>query len=177
MSMVGVCRAVERAIARFGAMTAWVTLIPLILVSVYDIIGRQFFNTGSTRLQELEWHFFLALVMLCLGYAYVRDTHVRIDLLRTWFHPRTRSWIELLGCLFVLLPFCLLLIVYGGETAYQSFATMERSRAPLGLPFRWIIKATVPAGGLVLLLAGLSIAARNALHLAGRAPSGAHGSD
>lgn len=175
MPILRICRGMERAIARLGALVAWVTLIPLIAVSVYDIVGRQFFNTGSTLLQELEWHLFLALVMLCLGYAYVQDAHVRIDLLRGHLQPRTRALIELLGCLFVLLPFCLVLLVYGSETAYQSFLQMERSRAPLGLPFRWIIKAVVPAGGLLLLLAGLSIAIRNLLYLRGRATETAPG--
>lgn len=168
MSILGVCRALERSVSWLGAFIAWVTLIPLITVSVYDIVGRQFFNTGSTRLQELEWHFFLVLVMLCLGWTYLRDGHVRIDLVRGRLQPRTRALIELLGCLVALVPFCLILVVNGGDTTYQSFLQMERSRAPLGLPFRWLIKAVVPLGALVLLMAGLSIAVRNLLYLFGR---------
>ena len=167
MLMVRLCRAVEHGIAWIGAVVAWATLIPLIAVSVYDIVGRQFFNTGSTRLQELEWHFFLALVMLCLGSAYLADAHVRIDLLRDHLTVRTRAWIELLGCLLVLVPFCLLLIIHGGDIALGAFATDERSRAPLGLPHRWIIMSALPVGGFLLLLAGLSIMAHNGLLLVG----------
>jgi TRAP-type mannitol/chloroaromatic compound transport system permease small subunit len=169
MSVIGACRALERVIILAGAIAAWITLIPLIAVSVYDMIGRQFFHVGSTRLQELEWHFFLAVVMLGLGYAYLRDAHVRIDLVRDRLTPRTRAWIELFGCLLVLVPFCMMLIVHGGEIALDSFATTERARAPLGLPMRWIIKSTLPVGGVLLLLAGLSVAIRNAMFLAGRA--------
>lgn len=162
MSVVRACHALERGMAWLGALVAWATLIPLIVVSVYDIVGRQFFNTGSTRLQELQWHFFLALVMLCLGWAYLRDAHVRIDLVRQRLTPRARSWIELIGCVAVLVPFCLLLIIYGGQFALRAFEIGERSRAALGLPMRWLIMSSLPAGGLLLLLAGLSIAARNA---------------
>lgn len=169
MSVIGACRALERGIVWLGALVAWITLVPLIAVSVYDMIGRQFFHVGSTRLQELEWHLFLTVVMLCLGYAYLRDAHVRIDLVRDRLALRTRSWIELLGCLLVVVPFCMVLIVHGGELALNAFATTERARAPLGLPMRWIIKSTLPVGGLLLLLAGLSIAIRNAMLLAGRA--------
>lgn len=90
---------------------------------------------------------------------------------------RTRAWIELSGCLLVLVPFCMVLIIHGGELALNAFATAERARALLGLPMRWIIKSTLPVGGLLLLLAGLSIAIRNAMFLAGRAadpaPAGA----
>ncbi len=67
MSVIGANRALERGIIWIGEFVAWVTLIPLVAVAVYDMIGRQFFHVGSTRLQELEWHFFLAAVMLCLG--------------------------------------------------------------------------------------------------------------
>lgn len=170
MSVVRACRALERGIGWLGAFVAWITLIPLIVVSVYDIVGRQFFNTGSTRLQELEWHFFLALVMLSLGSAYVADAHVRIDLVRDRLAPRARAWIEVLGCVSIIVPFCLLLIVYGGELALGALATGERSRAALGLPMRWIIMSTLPFGGLLLLLAGLSTAVRSGAFLLGCAP-------
>jgi TRAP-type mannitol/chloroaromatic compound transport system permease small subunit len=169
MSVIGACRALERGIIWIGALVAWITLIPLIAVAVYDMIGRQFFHVGSTRLQELEWHFFLALVMLGLGYAYLRDAHVRIDLVRDRLTLRSRAWIELFGCLLILVPFCMMLIVHGGELALNSFVTTERARAPLGLPMRWIIKSALPMGSLLLLLAGLSVAIRNAMFLAGRA--------
>lgn len=175
MSVLDVCRAVERGIIWFGALVAWVTLIPLITVSVYDMIGRQFFHVGSTRLQELEWHFFLAVVMLGLGCAYLRDAHVRIDILRDRLTLRTRAWIELFGCLLVLVPFCMILIVHGGELALNSFVENERARAPLGLPMRWIIKSCLPVGGILLLLAGLSVATRNAMFLVGRSPAPASG--
>lgn len=171
MSVIGACRALERGIVWLGALAAWLTLVPLIAVSVYDMIARQFFHVGSTRLQELEWHLFLAVVMLSLGYAYLRDAHVRIDLVRERLKPRTRAWIELFGCVLVMAPFCMMLIIHGGELALNSFDTMERARAPLGLPMRWIIKSTLPVGGLFLLLAGLSVATRNAMFLAGRAAS------
>lgn len=37
----------------------------------------------------------------------------------------------------------------------------ERSRAALGLSNRWIIKSMIPAGALLLLLAGLDVTFRN----------------
>ncbi len=169
MSLIGACRVLERGITWLGAVAAWVTLIPLIAVSVYDMIGRQFFHVGSTRLQELEWHFFLAMVMLGLGCAYLRNAHVRIDILRDQFTLRMRAWIELFGCLLVLVPFCTVLIVHGGEFTLNAFVQAEVARAALGLPMRWIIKSCLPIGGLLLLLAGLSVALRNAMFLAGRA--------
>jgi TRAP-type mannitol/chloroaromatic compound transport system permease small subunit len=160
---------VERTIERLGIAVAWATVLPLIAVSVYDIVARRVFNTGSMRLQELAWYLFLALIMLSQGYAYLREAHVRIDVVSDRFGPRPRAWIELAGTVFVLVPFCLLLIVYGGEYAMRAWMTGERSRADIGLPMRWLPKSTLPVGGVLLLLAGLIVALRNALFLAGRA--------
>ena len=106
--------------------------------------------------------------MLGLGYAYLRDAHVRIDVVRDRLSPRTRAWTELAGCLLVLVPFCMMLIVHGGEIAVDSFVAREHARSPLGLPMRWIIKSALPVGGLLLLLAGFCVAVRNAMFLAGR---------
>jgi len=167
----------EAAIAWSCALPVLIVLPLLIGVSVYDIIGRQFYNTGSTRLQELEWHLFFALVMTSIGYAYLRNIHVRIDVFRDRATDRTKAIIEAVGYLVALVPFCLVVVIYGSELALMSFITDERSRAAMGLPMRWIIKSTLPFGALVLLLAGSCAFARNILFLLGEEPRPAPGSD
>jgi TRAP-type mannitol/chloroaromatic compound transport system permease small subunit len=162
--------AVEAIVGGACIAPALVMLPLLIGVSVYDIIGRQFYNTGSTRLQELEWHLFFGLVLASIGYAYLRDAHVRIDVFRDRASDRTKAKVEALGYVFALVPFCLVVIVYGGQLAWLAYVADERSRAALGLPMRWIIKSALPLGGLLLLLAGTTVFARNALFLLGREP-------
>ena len=159
------------------ALVAWACIAPalimlplLIGVSVYDIIGRQFYNTGSTRLQELEWHLFVGLVLASIGYAYLRDAHVRIDVLRDRASDRTKAVVEALGYVLALVPFCLVVIVYGSQLAWLAYVSDERSRAALGLPMRWIIKSTLPLGSFLLLLAGTTVFVRNLLFLLGREP-------
>lgn len=163
-------RAAEKAVAWACIVPALIMLPLLIAVSVYDIIGRQFYNTGSTRLQEMEWHLFLGLVMASIGYAYLRDAHVRIDVLRDRFSDRAKATVEAIGYLVALVPFCLVVIVYGSDLAWMAFSSGERSRAALGLPMRWIIKSTLPIGTFLLLLAGTSVFVRNVRFLLGREP-------
>lgn len=163
-------RAVEESVQRFGAVVAWATVIPLIAVSVYAIVARRLFNIGSMRLQELQWYLFLALVMLSLGAVYLRDAHIRLDVVSERLSPRTRAWIELGGVIVILAPFCLVLISSGGEFAHTAFKLGERSRADLGLPMRWIPKSMLPLGGLLLLVAGVTVAVRRSMFLAGRGP-------
>ena len=159
------------AVVAWSCIAPSLIMLPLLIgVSVYDIVGRQFYNTGSTRLQELEWHLFVGLVLASIGYAYLRDAHVRIDVLRDRASDRTKAIVEAFGYVLALVPFCLVVIVYGSQLAWIGFVSDERSRAALGLPMRWIIKSTLPLGSLLLLLAGTSVFVRNVLFLLGREP-------
>jgi TRAP-type mannitol/chloroaromatic compound transport system permease small subunit len=70
---------------------------------IIDVLGRRFTNTNSIILQELEWHFHGALFLLCLGFTYMKDAHVRVDVIRENLSPYTSHIIEVIGCLFFLL--------------------------------------------------------------------------
>ena len=115
----------------------------------------------------MEWHLHAALFLLCLGYGYVKNSHVRIELIRERFDLETRAWTEFIGCVFFLLPYAALVLYFSLDFAYRSFAINEVSSALTGLPYRWVIKSFVPIGMILLLLAGFAVAARNAVFLFG----------
>ena len=144
-----------------GLVAACVLLPAQIVLSAGYVIARQFLHFQLTPLQELEWHLFFATVFLTLGSAYLADRHVRIDILRDRMSVRTRAVIEIGGFFLALLPFSLIVIYLGTIPAWDAFTVGERSRAPLGLSHRWIIKSMIPVGALLLLLAGLVVTFRN----------------
>jgi TRAP-type mannitol/chloroaromatic compound transport system permease small subunit len=149
-------------LVRVAGLGAAYILLPIqIVLSVGYVIARQFFHFQLTPWQELEWHLFFALVFLTLGNAYLADRHVRIDIVRDRMSERTRAMIEIAGFFLALLPFALVLIYLGTTPAWDSFMVGERSRAPLGLPYRWIIKSMIPVGALLLLLSGVVVTLRN----------------
>ena len=122
-----------------------------------DVIGRRFINTSSVALQELEWHFHGALFLLCLGFTYMQDAHVRVDLLREKFTQRTNRLIEVMGCLFFLLPYCGVVIYFGIDFTVKSYHAGEMSATADGLPYRFIIKSCLPLGFLLLGLSAISV--------------------
>ncbi len=154
---------VLRGIVRWFGLIACCVLIPAqIVVALTNIVGRQFFIFTGTPLQELEWHLFVGLVFMMLGFTYLSDRHVRIDVLRERMSRRTRAWVEIVGFCVALLPFCLVIIYFGTDAAWRAFESGERSGASLGLPHRWIIKSTIPIGFSLLLMAGITIVVKNA---------------
>lgn len=145
----------ERISSFVGRIAVWL-LFALMLVIITDITLRRWFVIGSTKLQELEWHLHGALFLLCLGWAYTKNAHVRIELLSEHWSRRTAAKIELLGCVFLLIPYVMAVLSFGWDYVAYSIAYSEASASATGLPDRWIIKSMIVVGFGVLGLAALS---------------------
>lgn len=179
--------ALDGLVVGIGRAAAW-AVVALILVTVFDVITRNFSQSGfeavrdlialqqrwfgSTRLQELEWHLHTVLFAFCLGFAYLRGAHVRIDLVRDRLGDRARWWIEAAGVILLLLPFAAVLIYFTTDFAALSFAQNEVSASGAGLGGRWIIKAALPAGFVLLAAAGVTVLLRRMRMLFGASDTG-----
>lgn len=158
----------ERAITVTGKGAMWLA-IPLMLVIVFDVVTRKFFAQSmgmiSSKLQDLEWHLNGIIIMVLMSYGYLADTHVRIELIRDRLSTQARAWIEVVGILVLMVPFCLLMIYFGYDFAERSFLQQEQSAAMTGLGQRWMIKAIIPAGFALALLATFSLMLKCVLFL------------
>ena len=143
-------------------------LVLLVVVVCVDVVTRKFITFHSTFLQELEWHIHTLVFALSFGFAYLRGTHVRIDIIRDRLSRRARAKLELVGIVVSLVPFVTLILWFGIEFSYQSFVQQEGSTSAQGIPHRWIIKSMIPIGMILLLLATLATFIRACLFLAGK---------
>ena len=158
-----------KAIVDYVGKAATFILIPLVLVTVWDVVARKLIwiqifmveNFGSifesTLLQEMEWHLHTALFALAFGYGYTHNRHVRVDFLREKMAFRKQAWIEFLGCSFFVIPFTIILAYFATIYAYDSYQIGEQSASLVGLSHRWIIKSVLIFGILFLFLSALSI--------------------
>lgn len=164
--MLKISHFLER-LCTYAARLAGTLLLALTAVVLYDVIGRQFFNTGSVALSELQWHIHGAIALLAFGYAYTRDAHVRIDVLSQNFSSRFKARLEIAGIALLLTPFLLVVLWYGYDFAVRSYLRGESSPVSLGLTHRWIIKSVVPLSAIIALLGAWSVLLRMVAHLRG----------
>jgi TRAP-type mannitol/chloroaromatic compound transport system permease small subunit len=145
-----------------GKLVSWLVLVMVLLVS-YDVAMRYFFQSGSVALQEMEWHLFSLIFLIGAAYTLKHDDHVRLDLFykSKFMDDRRRAWIDLFGSIFLLIPFCILIISTAWPFIAQSYINLESSPDPGGLPYRWILKASIPLGFSFLLLQGVSDIGKN----------------
>jgi len=152
-----------------GRVVSWLTLALVLLVS-YDVSMRYLFQEGSVALQELEWHLFALIFLLGAAYTLKHDEHVRVDLIyhARWMSERRRAWVDLLGTLFFLLPFCFLIIYSSWPFVENSYLLNEHSPDPGGLSHRYFIKMMIPVCFVLLAIQGVALIIRSAQKIAAR---------
>lgn len=119
---------------------------------------RYLFQSGSIGIQELEWHLFSIILLIGSSYTLKHDEHVRLDILyrSRLLTDKHRAWVDVFGILFILIPFCLLVIISAWPFVFQSYVHNEVSPDPGGLTARWLIKSIIPAGFCLLLIQGIA---------------------
>lgn len=149
-----------------GRGIAWVSLLMVVVVTV-DVIMRYLFKTTYVFVQELEWHLFGVLFLVGAGYTLLYDAHVRVDVFYQRFSPKTKAWIDFLGCLLFLFPGCYLIIATSMNFVANSWTIGEGSPDPGGLPARYVIKAMIPLGFTLVAIQGIPMALRSLMVLLG----------
>ena len=155
-------RGLEAVSEATGRATAWLSILLVSLVS-YDVAMRYAFRGGSVALQELEWHLFALIFLIGAAYTLKHDAHVRVDMLYQRLGTQGRAWVDLLGTLLFLLPFCVLVMAGSAPFVLNAFSLHEVSPDPGGLGYRYLIKSAIPLGFLLLALQGVAEAIKNIL--------------
>ena len=154
-------RWIDRLNDRVGRAASWLVLL-MVLVTTADVILRYLFRTSYLFVQELEWHLFGVLFLLAGGYTHLKGEHVHVDIFYSRLSSRAKAMVDLVFTLLFLFPTCFLLIKTSLPFVANSWATLEGSPDPGGLPARYLLKAIIPLGFALIALQGISEAIKNA---------------
>ena len=156
----------DRLNERIGVAVSWLTTV-LVAVVCYDVFTRYLLKSSLVAVQELQWHLFAVIFLIGAAYTLKHGKHVRVDVFYNRFSEKSRAWVDFLGSLIFLLPFCLVAIWCSHTFVINAFTIGEGSPDPGGLPARFILKAAIPAGFLLLALQGVALAFGSLLRIAG----------
>ncbi len=163
---------IDRLNERIGKLVYWLALV-MVLIGAYNALARYIdrftgWGMSSNTYIELQWYLFSVLFLLGAAYTLKHDKHVRVDVFYGRLSARGKAWINLLGTLLFLFPFCILMLVMSWPSVVNSWAVMEMSPDPGGLP-RYPIKSIIPVAFVLLILQGISMTVRQVAIL--RAPA------
>jgi TRAP-type mannitol/chloroaromatic compound transport system permease small subunit len=125
---------------------------------------------SSNAWLELQWYMFGAIFLLSAGYTLLRNGHVRVDIVNNKLSERKQVGIDIFGILVFFLPICLYVLYLSIPQAVESYVLHETSSNAGGL-IRWPVKALIPAGFLLLSLAGISHLIKCIGFLCGQCPN------
>ena len=158
----------DRLSTRLGVAVSWLTLA-MVAVGAYNAVVRYLgrftgWNLSSNAYLELQWYMFSLVFLLGAAYALLTGAHVRVDVIFSRLPERWRRRIDLWGSLLFLIPFAVFGLVMSWPAVRNSWAVLEVSSDPGGLP-RYPIKSVLLVAFTLLALQGLAEAARNWLRL------------
>ena len=152
--LLGVARAIDRVTEVIGKAVGW-CILAAVLLSAGNAVVRKVFNTSSNAYLEMQWYLYGAAFLLAAAYTLRQNEHIRIDIVYGALSRRTQHWIDLLGHLFFLMPFLILMDVYFVPYVMNSLHTGEMSNNAGGL-ILWPAKSLLLVGFGLLTLQGLS---------------------
>jgi len=152
--MLILSRFIDRGNEIIGKTVGWL-ILAAILLSAGNAVVRKLFNTSSNALLEAQWYLYGAAFLLAAAYTLKQNEHIRIDIVYGALSRRAQHWIDLLGHLFFLMPFAILMDVYFTSYVLQSYHSGEVSNNAGGLVL-WPAKALLLVGMLLLTLQGVS---------------------
>ena len=152
---IPIVAAMNGFVRRIAEAAAWLN-VALIAVIMIQVVMRYGFNRGLVPLEELMWHLYAVAFMFGMAYAVTNDSHIRVDIVHMALPKRTQHIFEILGILFLLMPFLWIVFDHSVDWVAQAYRVNESSANPTGLPYRWIIKSVVPATMVLIFIAALA---------------------
>jgi TRAP-type mannitol/chloroaromatic compound transport system permease small subunit len=137
-----------------GKRLAWLIIVAVIVSSVNATV-RKLFDESSNAWLELQWVLFSVVFLLCAPWTLLKNEHIRIDIINSFWPKKVRDSIDVIGHAFFLLPLTIVMIITSVPFFLRSYEINEQSGNAGGLP-QWPAKSLIMVGFALLFFQGLS---------------------
>ena len=132
-------------------------LVVLMTVNVFIVVFlRYLFGISFIWLQETYVWMHAYIFMAGAGFTYLNDAHVRIDIIYRSSSKVYKAIVDLVGNIFLLMPFLYIIWSYSFPFVYKSFQINEVSREAGGLSMLFLLKAAILIFAFLLFIQALS---------------------
>jgi TRAP-type mannitol/chloroaromatic compound transport system permease small subunit len=149
-----------------GHVLSWLALAT-VLVCFTVVVQRYFLHTTQLWMQDLYVWLAGAMFTGVAGYALMRDEHVRVDILYRPWSVRGKAIADLIGTLIFLIPYVVVVLLYGWPFVARSWRLYEGSANIGGMPGLFVLKSFIIVFAVLVGLQGLAMIARSILVLRG----------
>ena len=132
-------------------------LVVLMTLNVFIVVFlRYLFGISFIWFQETYVWMHAYIFMAGAGFTYLNDAHVRIDIIYRSSSKVYKAIVDLVGNIFLLMPFLYIIWSYSFPFVYKSFQINEVSREAGGLPMLFLLKAAILIFAFLLFIQALS---------------------
>ncbi|HWW49982.1 MAG TPA: TRAP transporter small permease subunit [Xanthobacteraceae bacterium] len=167
-SLLRLSRWIDTINTEIGRWLSWL-IVAAVVVSAVNATVRKAFDVSSNSYLELQWVLFSIVFLMCSPWTLLKNEHIRIDIVNHMLPLKVRSWIDLLGHTFFLLPFTLVLLWTSIPFFLTSYYQNEQSLSAGGLP-QWPTKSLIMIGSAFLFLQGISEIIKRVAIMRGQLP-------
>lgn len=158
---------VDRVSEVLGAIASS-TIFVLVGIGFYNVVMRYVGRSVGLQLAsnlwiEAQWYLYSVCFFLAFPYILLRNDNVRVDFWYANWSAKRQAWVDLLGTVFFLIPFCVIgiyvtvspVLSSWGRLPSGAWGAWEVSPDPGGLP-RAPIKSLIIVAFVMLLLQAVS---------------------
>lgn len=167
-ALLSLSRLIDRITDRIGHTIYWLVLVA-VLISAANATVRKIFNYSSNSFLEIQWYLFSMIFLFLAGYTLKSNEHVRIDIITGRLSARARTWIDIFGTLFFLLPMAFLIMWLSWPVFVDAWERHEVSTNAGGLII-WPARLMVPVGFFLLIVQAVSEVIKRFAFLRGMIP-------
>ncbi len=153
-ALLKLSRRIDALTERVGRAALWLVLV-VVLVSALNAVMRYTIDYSSNAFLEIQWYLFGMIFLSCGGYTFLRNEHVRIDLVSGHFSKRGQTWIDIFGIVFFLMPMAVAIMLLSWPVFIHAIESSEMSNSAGGL-IVWPARLMIPAGFFLLIVQAFS---------------------
>jgi len=133
----------------------WLALL-IVTAEVQIVIARFVFSYEQAFMADLVRFWYGALFLFASPYTLIKEGHVRVDILYTNYSERGKAWTNTLGCTFLGLPLCWIILTLGmwgrSNVITGPLVNYEVTQAGYGLYVKYLLAALLMIFALGMLI-------------------------